>query len=281
MRAEHVAVARFSNTGEAFFIQGDGVDKQPYPILEYDDTREALIAYDYGIAPEDKTAPERGVLCYFREVVEDVCDRYSASNIYTMRGETDTRSIYRIEVAGQALAVVVPPVGAPVAAITLERMIALGTRKFIACGGAGTLIPNTTVGHLVVPTNAVRDEGTSYHYLPPSREVSPDPAAVAAIEAALKADGADYITGKTWTTDAVFRETPAKIARRREEGCITVEMEAATFFAVAQFRGVTFGQILYCGDDVSGEEWDSRHWDKQASVREKLFWLAVEAALRL
>ena len=166
------------------------------------------------------------------------------------------------------------------AAVVLERMIALGARKFIVCGGAGALVPDTVVGHPVVPTSAIRDEGTSYHYLPPAREVSPSPAAIRVIEDTLQAHGIDYVTGKTWTTDAVFRETPAKIARRRAEGCLTVEMEAATYFAVAQFRDVTLGQVLYCGDDLSGAQWDPRGWDRH-SIRERLFWLAVEACQRL
>jgi purine-nucleoside phosphorylase len=90
-----------------------------------------------------------------------------------------------------------------------------------------------------------------------------------------------YIVGKTWTTDAFYRETPGKVARRREEGCLTVEMEAAAFFAVARFRDVDFGQILYGGDDVSGEAWDTRRWNQRSSVREELFWLSVEACLAL
>ena len=128
---------------------------------------------------------------------------------------------------------------------------------------------------------AVRDEGTSYHYLPPGREVEASSAAVAAIEQTLKARGVDYLLGKTWTTDAPYRETPAKVQLRRAEGCLTVEMEAATFFAVAQFRGVQFGQLLYGGDDVSSEEWDARDWNRKTSVREALFWLAVESCLGL
>jgi uridine phosphorylase len=71
------------------------------------------------------------------------------------------------------------------------------------------------------------------------------------------------------------------VQQRKAEGCLTVEMEAAAFFAVAQFRGVQFAQILYGGDDLSGSEWDHRHWDKHTSVREKLFWLAAEACLLL
>jgi uridine phosphorylase len=174
-----------------------------------------------------------------------------------------------------------PGVGAPLAAAFLEEMIALGCTKFIACGGAGVLNAGLAVGHLVIPTSAVRDEGTSYHYLPPGREVGPSPEGIAAIEAALEARHVPYVKGKTWTTDAVYRETPARVARRRNEGCLTVEMEAAAFFAVAQFREVTFAQILYSGDDLSGEAWDHRDWYRRESIRENVFWLAVEAAQRL
>jgi len=71
------------------------------------------------------------------------------------------------------------------------------------------------------------------------------------------------------------------VRRRREEGCLCVEMEAAAFFAVAQFRNVTLGQLLYGGDDVGGEVWDGRDWTKHLSGREKLFWLAAEACSRL
>lgn len=90
-----------------------------------------------------------------------------------------------------------------------------------------------------------------------------------------------YITGKTWTTDGFFRETPGKVELRRSEGCLTVEMEATAFFAVAHFRGVTLGQVIYGGDDVGGEEWDSRDWIDRSSGREKLFWIAAEACLEL
>jgi uridine phosphorylase len=90
-----------------------------------------------------------------------------------------------------------------------------------------------------------------------------------------------YTLGKTWTTDAIYRETRARMARRSSEGCITVEMEAAAFFAVAQFRGVQMGQILYCGDNLDGDEWDGRNWQKNWSVREILVELAAEACLAI
>ena len=87
--------------------------------------------------------------------------------------------------------------------------------------------------------------------------------------------------GKTWTTDAPYRETPVKIAARRAEGSLTVEMEAASLFAVAQYRQVVLGQILYGGDDLSGEAWDRRGWQSHKAVRENLFWLAADACLEL
>jgi uridine phosphorylase len=163
----------------------------------------------------------------------------------------------------------------------LEEAIAFGCRKFIACGGCGALDKEIVVGHLVVVSGAVRDEGVSYHYLKPGREVRANEAAVEALAKTLNAHGLPYRVGKTWTTDAPYRETPIKIARRREEGCVTVEMEAAGLIAVAQFRGVVFGQVLYGGDDLSGVEWDHRDWHSRKAIRERLFWLSVEACLNL
>ena len=132
-----------------------------------------------------------------------------------------------------------------------------------------------------MPSSAVRDEGTSYHYLPPGREVAATPDVVAVLESVLTENRVEYLVAKTWTTDAFYRETPAKVARRRAEGCLTVEMEAAAFFAVARFRGVAFGQLLYGGDDVSGNAWDSREWNSRTSIRQRLFELAAQACLRL
>jgi purine-nucleoside phosphorylase len=104
---------------------------------------------------------------------------------------------------------------------------------------------------------------------------------VAAIEQVLKRRGVPYLIGKTWTTDAPYRETATQVQLRKSEGCIAVDMEAAAFFAVAQFRHVVLAQMLYGGDDVSGGEWDSRGWHSRAEVRENLFWLAADACLRL
>lgn len=122
-------------------------------------------------------------------------------------------------------------------------------------------------------------KGTSYHYIAPAREIGANPDVVRAIESVLQRHGARYQVGKTWTTDAFYRETRTRVARRKAEGCLTVEMECAAFLAVSQFRGVSFGQLLATGDDVSGVEWDPRHWGsaRHADFADRLFWLSVEA----
>jgi uridine phosphorylase len=176
--------------------------------------------------------------------------------------------------------VVSPAVGAPTAAARMEHMIALGCRKFIACGGAGALDSAINVGDIVVPYSAVRDEGTSFYYLKPAREVAPTARALAAVESVLRENNHQYVRGKTWTTDAVYRETRARMNRRRREGCVVVEMEAAAFFAVARYRRVECAQILYGGDSLAGRRWNPRGWNRHA-MRERLFHLAAEACLRL
>lgn len=255
------------------------MDFKDYPILEFDPSPNAII--EPPVFGAQGALSEACVLCFFSEVFDKLQSEGVLKQIGKLRSEIGDNPIYELETDGRKLVAVHPGVGAPLAAGFLDELIGLGARKFIACGGAGVLNREIAVGHLVVPTSAVRDEGTSYHYLPAAREVAASPTGVAAIEATLQADGIDYVKGKTWTTDAIYRETPDKVKLRKSEGCLTVEMESAAFFAVAQFRQVTFAQILYGGDNLDSEQWDSRHWMKQASVREKLFWLAAEAVLRL
>lgn len=177
--------------------------------------------------------------------------------------------------------VVHPGVGAPLAAGILEEVIALGCDRIVACGGAGALRDDLALGHAVVVDEAVRDEGTSLHYLAPSRTVRADPHGVEVLTRLLLDEGVPHLVGRSWTTDGFYRETPSRIERRRREGCLTVEMEAAAFMAVARFRSVRFAQLLYAGDSVAAEAWDARGWDRAHGVREAIFRLALRGAAAL
>jgi uridine phosphorylase len=248
------------------------------PLTEFDPSSEALIAPSSPALTEP--LPERVVMCFFPEVVDGLVDTHGGRHIGAFSRELGGHLIYRIVHGETPVAVFHPGVGAPLAVQHFEQAIAAGGRFFVACGGAGAVQPGLALGHIVVPDAAVRDEGTSFHYAPPARIIQVDPASAEIAVATLSERGIPYATGTTWTTDAPFRETPARVRGRRDEGCLTVEMEAAAFIAVARFRGVPFVQYLYAGDDLSGEAWDHRGWTT-ADVRAELLGLAVETATKL
>lgn len=250
-----------------------------YPILEFDSAPEAFIEPSKIIRARD--LPEHCVISFFKEVIDKVIAEHDAKVVVENRWEDGQHCIYEISYHDQRLAFFHPGVGAPIAAGLLEEAIAFGCRKFIACGGCGVLKKDIAVGHIVVVSGAIRDEGVSYHYLPPEREVTASPEGVNALTDILDSRELPYLVGKTWTTDAPYRETAHKIVKRKEEGCLTVEMESAALIAVAQFRNVIFGQALYGGDDLSGIEWDNRQWQSRKDIRESLFWLCADACLTL
>ena len=253
--------------------------RQDYPILEFDPMGKAVINAADHLPRID--IPEYCVVCFFQDVIDKLVAEGRTRILFELRSEIGKNPVYEVTLGERRVALFHPGVGAPLAVGFLEEVIALGCSKFIACGGAGVLDRNIQVGHIVVPRSAIRDEGTSYHYLEPSREVEAHEDGIRAIERVLAAHGVPYIISKTWTTDAIYRETADKIQLRKSEGCLTVEMECAAFLAVAEFRGVVFAQLLYGADDLDPEKWDSRGWARRASTREKLFWLAAESCLSI
>ena len=254
------------------------------PLLEHDPNDDAVL-HPQRVLTRHHDMPQHVIFCFFQEVIAEVTKKHPADIDVKLRNslasEIGPNPIHGVMTPWGRVAVVHPGVGAALAAGFFEETIALGGNKFMACGGAGVLSSAYDVGHVVIPQAAVRDEGTSYHYWPASREVNMQPQVVDTIAQTLETNGVPYDIGKTWTTDAIYRETRGKGVKRREEGCLVVEMETAAFLAVAQFRDVAFGQLLYGGDDVSGEAWDNRGWQRRTSVRERLFWLAAEAVFKL
>lgn len=250
-----------------------------YPILEHNPKQKAMIEPSQVITPRDM--PEHCVICFFKDVIEKVVTERQAAMLVENRWEDGPHPVFEIDHNGERVAFFHPGIGSSQAAAILEEAIAFGCRKFIACGACGVLEKDLAAGHLIVVSSAVRDEGASYHYLRPSREVEAISSGVNSLTAALTDRGLPHIVGKTWSTDAPYRETVDVIAQRRAEGCVVVEMEAAGMMAVAQFRDVMFGQVLYAGDDLSGSEWDRRDWQSLSDVRESLFWLCVDAVLTI
>lgn len=255
------------------------LEKKQCPIIEFDEDRDAVIDPSKLFSKQD--VPRYCVISFFKDVIKDVAKKENAEVIYNVDNENGDHEIYKINHDGEDICFMYAGVGAPLITGILEEIIAIGFDKIIVCGAAGVLDSAITPERVIVPNTAIRDEGTSYHYLPPGREVYPSSNALRAICETLDRNKVDFIEGTTWTTDAFWRETKSKVKLRREEGCITVEMEASALFAVAQFRNIELAQILYAGDDVGSEDWDNRDWDKRTTAREKLFWLAIKSCLKI
>jgi len=249
------------------------------PLLE-DDLESAGIIEPTRVV-ERIDMPSRVVLCFFSEIIDAIAACSDTRLLETFTWAHGSHDVLEISYEGSRVAVMHPGVGAPLAAGFMEEVIALGGREFVAVGGAGCLVPELVMGHAIVVDSAVRDEGTSFHYLAASRVVEAEPVAVTALGQALDEAGLPFLVGRTWTTDAPYRETRERTDRRVAEGCISVDMEASALLAVARFRGVRMANLLYAGDSLAGEDWEQRGWHLAMDVRERLFWVAVDAVLRL
>ena len=253
--------------------------KNDFPILEFDPEQRAFIRPGDIIKPVD--IAENCVLCFFSEAIEKVLEEYPHRIAANFRSESLRLPVYELDYKGAKVALIQAGVGAPIAAAQIEELTAFGCKKYIACGSCGVLQEDLAVGHLIIPTSAVRDEGTSYHYVAPSREIQADDHVTQVIAETLDAQQVPYIKAKTWTTDAFYRETPLKIQQRKAEGCVTVDMEASAYMAVARYNSACFGQILYAGDNLGGEVWDSRNFNNRADIREFVLRLALDACIRI
>ncbi len=159
-----------------------------------------------------------------------------------------------------------PYMGAPYAVMLLESLIAKGAASVIILGWCGGLTSDLATGDLVVVEKALVDEGTSRHYMDFSRtgsspdhpEVLSDRPLTRTLCDHLTASGHTAHTGAAiWTTDAIYRETPEKVAWFREKGACAVEMECSALFAAAAFRNVPIAALLVVSDSLAAKDgWD-------------------------
>lgn len=150
-----------------------------------------------------------------------------------------------------ALTIARLPAGASLAAAQLEELIAGGGQHFIVLELAGSLHEQIPVGTLLVPTISLREEGTSFHYVPAGTDVQPDATLVELATAACRDLGITPMSGSIWTTDAPYRLLASKVAAYRAMGIVAVEMAAAALFAVAMLRGVRLAVVAALADPVA------------------------------
>ncbi len=249
------------------------LQKNDLPILEYDDSPTAKLEPAH--FADRKFGTDKLVITFFPEVVQRLLDRGEIAAERVIPGENPI-PVYRF--ASDPGVLLTPgQIGCPACGGSLDLLHAMGITKVMFCGGGGVLDRNIAVGQLLLVEGAIRDEGFSYHYLPPSRVIHTEKETTEKIARFLEENSVPYLRGLTWTTDAMFRETPDRIFRRREEKAKIVEMEQAGCIAVALFRRFAYGALIYGGDDLSGEAWSGRSWCSREGVR----WDLVQLCRRL
>ncbi|MDR0959698.1 MAG: nucleoside phosphorylase [Propionibacteriaceae bacterium] len=221
----------------------------------FDPTSPEVITAGMFIDPIED-CPATAIVTFQQDTMRLLLSSYPSGQLTLLSfGMSIDVDVQRVASDGNLYATCLSPIGGPAAVAVLEDLIACGVKRFVVFGSCGVLIPGVAAGRLIVPNEAVRDEGTSYHYAPASETIAlttaPELAGI------LDEIGAPYVTGMTWTTDAFYRETRALVDRRVKQGCVAVEMEAASLAAMSQLRGVDVYHFLYAADSLEGE-WDRR-----------------------
>lgn len=193
--------------------------------------------------------PGAVMLCYQDALFEDVVETYTDGEPLREVGDGGLYRINeRVGVLGDF------GIGGPVTAGVVEEQAARGTDAFCILGGAGCLDPGIPPERALLATSAIRDEGASYHYLSPDAEVSSTPALRERLYSTVTDAGVGVESGPTWTIDAFFRETVPEVRQYREDGVLSVEMEAATLFALAQYHDFDAAAVFAIGDYVTADD---------------------------
>ena len=238
------------------------IQKHAIPILEFDDNPQAVIMPDH--EDLDLQLPKKCIYAFLEEEIDRYAQEVEADCVGEFVSATKTYPVYVMDYKGEKVCLAQAPVGSAPAAQFMDWLIGYGVEQIISTGTCGVLA-DIEENAFLVPVRALRDEGASYHYAPPSRYMDVHVEAISAIEQVLEQLGIPYQEVMTWSTDGFYRETAEKVAYRKEEGCAVVEMECAALAAVAQLRGAVWGQLLFTADSLADlENYDSRDWGAEA-----------------
>ena len=206
---------------------------------------------------EDAKKVNACIVTFSHEILKYVLANFECTLIGNLYSSNGANPVYGFAYENREFAVYMSYVGAPGCVADMEDTLSLiQTDKYVVFGGSGCLNKDIARGKVMVPTAAYRDEGTSYHYAEASDYITVKNAEVVA--KFMESARLPYIKGRTWTTDAVHRETRGNFEKRKAEGCICVEMECAAVQAMCDYRGLNAYFFFTCGDLLDAPEWDAR-----------------------
>lgn len=172
---------------------------------------------------------------------------FSEADLYDLYSSSDQK--------GAKVAIAGPFLGAPHAVIALEKLIVLGAKRIWVLGWCGSLKSDIHIGHVLIPTNAISEEGTSPHYPIPNQAIESNAELNSLLENELLKSGLSFSKGAVWTTDAVYRETPEKVKAYQDKGILAVEMEISALMTVALYRSVSLAGLLVVSDELFDYKW--------------------------
>ena len=249
---------------------------------EFDPQADAVINPDIIHKPVEGF-PETVISIFHHALFQKIVDFLGGVKIAETKDVDGHWPVYKVYYKGQDFALYKARLGAPACVGCFEDIIPMGCRRIILLGNCGVLDRSIKDCGIIIPTRAIRDEGTSYHYVPAADYIDVNKKYIPEFTEVLKEFGYPYVMGTTWTTDAFYRETRDKIARRKEMGAVCVEMECSAMQAMCDFRGVEFFQYLYAGDNLDHSSWDPRSLSGTSRLedKEKIALLAFELAVKI
>ncbi len=254
-----------------------GIIKNDIPILEFDTEQTAVISPVHENL--QLNLPKKCVFAFLGNYIDEYADKSDTKQVSSFISTTKNYPVYVTKYKGEKIVLCQAPAGAAAATQILDWLIGYGVCEIISAGSCGAL-EYFEEGTFLVPVKALRDEGTSYHYAPPSRFIETNERARKAIEKTIVQHNMKYQEVITWSTDGFFRETKEKVEYRKKEGCAVVEMECSALSACASFRKVIWGMMLYTADSLADvERYDERHWGGNAD--EYALTLCLDAVLEI
>ncbi len=249
---------------------------------EYDETKTSTFD-PYEVENVIKNFPKAGVTCFSKKTADSFLEKYEYEKIAELSNANGRIPVYKIKYKEKEIAFFLSRVGAPACTVAYEEVMAMGLEKLIMCGTCGVLDKEIEDLAIIIPTSAIRDEGTSYHYMPSSKEIKVNEKYSDVFKQILNEHNYSYVEGKVWTTDAPYRETRNKVLKRKEQGCVCVDMECSAMFAVAKFRNKELFQFFYAADNLDSAKWDKRSLgnEDKLSDKEKVLLLALELSTKV
>lgn len=201
-----------------------------------------------GITPDQLDLPDRAALAFQNDCLTHLLDLSEAKPIGDWLFPITEAPIYHGNYQGKTILISKIPTAAPNAIAFVECLISLGVNRIIVTGAAGSIHPTARAGSMVIPTQAIRGEGTSYCYYENGVMVHASELLVKLLGEAARRYKKNVLCGSTWTTDGVFRETISKMKEYRSRGVLTIEMEMSALFALAMFRRIDLAGLLVISD---------------------------------